>query len=330
MQKISMLIIILALAIPAIARAADPAIQEFELSTPGHRPQAIVADADGNLWVTEVIKHKILRVSPKGEITEFAVPGEGVGVLQGIAVGKDGKIYFTSREENAIRRMSRDGKFEETYKIPSTAVGAPTLTKGSWPRAICAGPDGSMWFAEMAANKIGRLTPDGKINEYQVPTNDSKPYGVVVGPDKMLWFTESGGDKIGRLNPDSGKIDEFELPSKKALPRDICVGPDGAIWFSENTVNKIGRISTDGKVTEFPIPTKDSAPIGITAGGDGNIWFTEFKAGKIAKMTPAGKITEYPLPTEKAQPFCFCTAPDGNVWVAEQANRIAKVDVKAK
>src|SRR3954471_10363108 len=87
--------------ISASALAADPAIQEFALSSPGHRPQAIVAGPDGNLWVTEVLKHKIIRITPKGEIQEFPVAGEGVGVLQGISPGPDRKLYFTSREENA-------------------------------------------------------------------------------------------------------------------------------------------------------------------------------------------------------------------------------------
>lgn len=194
-------------------RAIDPVIQEFELSTPGHRPQAIALGPDGNFWVTEVIKHKIIRVTPEGKVTEFPVPGEGVGVLQGISPGPDKQIYFTSREENAVRRMTTDGKFGETYKIPSTAIDPKSLTKGSWPRAISTGADGAVYFAEMAANKIGRIGADGKMTEFAIPTADSKPYAVVAGPDKMIWFTESGGDKIGRLDPATGKIDEFDLPT---------------------------------------------------------------------------------------------------------------------
>src|SRR5476651_1358623 len=76
--------------------ADEPEMTEFPLATEGHRPQAITAGPDGNLWATEVIKHIILRITPAGEITEFPVPGTGVGVLQGIAAGADNTIWFTS------------------------------------------------------------------------------------------------------------------------------------------------------------------------------------------------------------------------------------------
>src|SRR5438874_1967312 len=123
----------------ATALAAEE-MTEFALATEGHRPQAITAGPDGNLWVTEVLKHEILRVTPAGEITEFAVPGKGVGVLQGIAPGPDNTVWFTSREENMVRRMTTAGEFNGEFKIPSGSTIPNDMTKGSWPREITPGP----------------------------------------------------------------------------------------------------------------------------------------------------------------------------------------------
>ena len=193
-------------------------ITEFELSSEGHRPQAIAPGPDGNLWVSEVIKHKIVKITPAGQITEFPVPSKSVGVIQGIAAGPDGAIWFTSREENMIRRMTTAGEF----KIPSGAADKNSPVVGSWPREIAQGPDGNLWFAEMGANKIARITPKGEITEFPLPTPDSKPYCVVSGPDKALWFTESGVDKIGRIDPKSGTITEFPLPAAKSFSGKQC------------------------------------------------------------------------------------------------------------
>jgi virginiamycin B lyase len=308
--------------------APDDPVTEFSLASDGHRPQAIVAGPDGNLWVTEVLKKKILRVTPKGEITEFQVPGKDVGVLQGIAAGPDGNLWFTSREENAIRRVTPKGEFNGTFVIPSKAVKPTQFTAGSWPRGIAAGPDGNVWFAEMAGNKIGRITPKGEITEFAVPTAESQPYGVAFDKKGNVWFTESGADKVGRLDPATGKIDEFKLPTAKALPRDIVLGPDGNLWFSENTIDKLGRVTPDGVVTEFPLP-KGSRPVGVAVGGDGNIWYAGFGTGQVGRVTPEGKVMTFDLPTPKSQPFGMAAGPDGNVWFAEQANRIGRIDVKA-
>ncbi len=323
-------LITLSLVALAMARTApaQATIDEFPLASDGHRPQAIVSGPDGNLWVTEVLKHEILRVTPAGKITEFPVPGKAVGVLQGIAAGPDGNIWFTSREENSIRRVSPSGEFNGEFPLPSGATDNNTLTKGSWPREIVAAPDGALYFAEMSSNKIGRITPDGKITEFPIPTKDAKPYCVVIGPDKQLWFTESGVDKIGRMDLATGKVTEFSLPAPKAFPREITVGSDGNLWFTENSADEIGRITPEGHITEFPL-SKGCQPVGITTGKDGNVYFAEFKAGKIGRITPQGKVTEFDLSTPKSQPFCLTSGPDGNIWVAEQANRVARLKLAA-
>src|SRR5262249_35336943 len=72
------------------------------------------------------------------------------------------------------------------------------------PGGIVAGPDGALWFVETAANKIGRISTDGVVTEYSVPT-------------------------AGAIDRDQGFI---------------AIGPDGALWFNEDLVNKVGRITT--------------------------------------------------------------------------------------
>lgn len=75
----------------------------------------------------------------------------------------------------------------------------PIPTALSGPEGITAGPDGNLWFTEAAANKIGRITPDGSITEFPIPTAASRPRKITAGPDGNLWFTESSGNKIGRI-----------------------------------------------------------------------------------------------------------------------------------
>jgi virginiamycin B lyase len=56
-----------------------------------------------------------------------------------------------------------------------------------------------MWFTETAYDHIDRITRDGHMTRYQVPTKGSAPYGIAAGPDGAMWFTERNQHKIGRI-----------------------------------------------------------------------------------------------------------------------------------
>ena len=109
------------------------------------------------------------------------------------------------------------------------------------PDGIAAGPDGTVWFADGAAGKIGRITSSGTVTEYPSPIT---PLTIVAGPDGALWFS---GDGIGRITTAGAASIESNQPTTS-----IAVGPDGALWFTFSTGNWIGRITTDGYGTEFP------------------------------------------------------------------------------
>jgi streptogramin lyase len=109
---------------------------------------------------------------------------------------------------------------------------------------------------------IGRITADGTIATFPLPTPGASPGGITLGPEGALWFTENGAGKIGRITT-SGAVAEFALPSPGSLmsvPNDIVPGPNGALWFTELRANKIGRITTQGTITEFALPPADTFP----------------------------------------------------------------------
>jgi serine/threonine protein kinase/streptogramin lyase len=213
-----------------------------------------------------------------------------------------------------------------THTAPAGVITEyPILTPESNPIWITGGPDGNLWFADIHANQIGRISPSGSITEFPIPTPMSNPVGITAGPDGNLWFTEEGANaNIERITT-SGSITEFPIPTPHSEPWSITAGPDGNLWFTE-LANQIGRISPSGSITEFPIPTPMSDPVGITAGPDGNVWFTEQDGNQIGRISTSGSITEFPVPTSKSWPGGITAGPDGNVWFTEQdGNQIGRI-----
>jgi streptogramin lyase len=195
-------------------------------------------------------------------------------------------------------------------------IGGPTL--------ITAGPDGNLWFTEEGANQIGRITPQGALKEFPIPTAGSSPYGITAGPDGNLWFTQHVG-KIGRITP-QGAIKEFPVRTADGSLNEITAGPDGNLWFTESYDNKIGRMTPKGAEDEFALPTESNSPEQITAGPDGNLWFTELGTNQIGRITPQGAIKEFPVPTVQSGLEGITAGSDGNLWFAELgANQIGRI-----
>lgn len=201
-------------------------------------------------------------------------------------------------------------------KITITEFKVPTDDNNSNPYFITSGPDGNLWFTKTNINKIGRITPKGKITEFDVV---GLPGGITSGPDGNIWFTDLTENKIARFTP-SGEITQFTIPTNNSGSYSITSGTDGNIWFAEYGSNKIGRITPNGNITEFVIPTSNSGPQDITVGADGNVWFTEYYANQIGRITPNGQIAEFVIPTTNSTPLGITAGPDGNIWFTEHNN----------
>ena len=259
-------------------------ITEYPTPTP-NGPQGITSGPDGNIWFTEQFGSKIGFIGTDGSIVEYPIPTAN-SYPEGITSGPDGNVWFAEMGGNKIAHTyvktiwSRGEWFDETL-----IKEYPISTAYSQPVGITSGPDGHLWFTEIAANQIGRITPDGSsIIEYPIPTANSQPVGITSGPDGNVWFTEKAGNKIGRITP-TGSITEYPLPTTDSELYGITSGPDGNVWFTEMAGNRIGRITPTGSITEYQIQTfRTTNPTTLTWGPDGHLWFTQ--PTEIGKFVP--------------------------------------------
>ena len=284
-------------------------LTEYSLPGSGDAPTAIARGEDGNLWFTNSGSDTIGRIDAQGAIHEFGGLVAGAAPRD-ITGGPDGALWFTEGGYNAANRIGRidtAGNVTE-YCIRGCAGPSAPGGDGLEPGGIVSGPDGRLWFTEAnpAASEadpygdagrgyVAAATPDGKVQEYPVPTPDAQPTDIAVGADGALWFTERAAGKIGRITT-AGAIEEFVIPrpsdaswiTQSSWPTAIARGPDGAVWFVENHANRIGRIDTVGRLAHWPIPLADSNPGGIALGPDGRLYFSETSGNRIGVVATDG------------------------------------------
>ncbi len=295
-----------------------PPIIEYPLPVESVQPTGITTGPDGNLWFTDLYAH-IGRITPGGDIKLFSLTCAcAQKTATAITVGPDDNLWF-GEEQGGTTFFGGIGRITTNGDVAEWSTPFPYRV----PIDITAGPDGNLWFTE-GSFSIGRITTDGTITEFFLPTA-SNISGITVGPDGNLWFTAF--NEIGRITT-AGAVTEFPLPVSGDA-RYITAGPDGNLWFTVYN-DKIGRITTSGGITEFPLPTPGSYPFGITLGPDGNLWFTEIGGNRLGRITPTGIVDEFPIPTAGSQPWGITRGPDGNIWFTEQlGNKIGKILLSA-
>jgi virginiamycin B lyase len=300
------------LATPSPAFASSVRTRTFPLGTAADEPGGLTIGPDGNLWVTQVQSNKVVRVTTSGAVRVFRLSGGG-GPLD-ITTGPDRALWFTElghglRPQFGIGRLALDGSFREF----TTGIGEP--------EGITSGPDGALWFTDVGHNSIGRITLDGQVTEFAIPTTTSSfnggtfPDRIIVGPDRNLWFTEAATGNIGRITPHGAITEYFAHFANNGGPLGLTLGPDGALWFANPNDRVIGRMTTQGVVTTLFHAPAGVTPYFITTGHDRNLWYTNDGGDKaVGSMTLNGKFHQYATPDAN---WNLTAGPDHAIWLAE-------------
>jgi streptogramin lyase len=111
-------------------------------------PYQLTVGPDKNIWFVEYMPQgdgRIGRLTPSGNLTEFATPG--LGALQWITAGPDKALWFTAANSNSIGRISLTGVVT-SYPLPELRA---------QPVGIMTGPDGNIWFTESPGDGSGMI-----------------------------------------------------------------------------------------------------------------------------------------------------------------------------
>lgn len=174
------------------------------------------------------------------------------------------------------------------------------------------GPDGAVYVAVMAGNRIARFDPrTGTFTEWDLPAG-AQPHGLLVDRRGIVWYTGHGNGTIGRLDPATGRVSEHRAPSG-GDPHTLVMDEQGVIWFTVNRGNRIGRLDPrTGVITEFE--TRGS-PYGLAIDRTGHVWFCQLAGDRLGRLEPrTGAISELAL-EPGSRPRRMAAGPDGSLWV---------------
>src|SRR5260370_1374185 len=226
--------------------------------------------------------------APPGNMTvERTFPG---GSPQYMTIDNKERIWITLLGTNQIVEYDPVGKtLVNSYKVPAPSA---------WLQGITTAPDGTIWFVETTAKKLGHIIPcqTGSFNvtDYGPPPNVEITFPIQLTVDRggVVWFTDHGLGQFGSFNPSTREWRVFGIgycsepynpDCPVGLPNAISLDSNGMIWFSEHFAGRIAKYDPfTGSLTEYFVPATTIPYVWWMWPGPGNlVWFTAFGLGEI-------------------------------------------------
>jgi virginiamycin B lyase len=198
----------------------------------------------------------------------------------------------------------------------------------SGPNAIVSGPNGTLWFVEFSAGRIGEfVTSNNSFHEFAIPETGAIPACLAIDQFGTVWFSDqkNGSAAIWSLDPASGKFTRYPIPNTKSLPLFIVVDNEHNVWFTESAGGKIGELSYPSySMTEFSVPVSQFEPLEMTLDQNHSLlWISLAQPSSFAGMIASFNMTAkkfsllYQPPFSLEEPVGIVRDKQGDIWVSE-------------
>ncbi len=271
----------------------------FPLPTPNADPRFVARGAGGLMWFTEFKGAKVGTIAPDGTIHEYAVGCTGChpGAL---AIDPSGNAWFS--EMNVDTDLTTPG-MRSTYGpnvigrvTPQGVVSEFVVSsKQSYPTALFAARDGTIWFTE-SAGSIGHLSADGKVL-VELPLTNEQPWWIGEDANGVLRTLA-----IDRRNPRVAyatisrtaaggyvKLTQMAALERRAVISGGALDGKGDLWFTDMLGNRVVRVTARGRAEELNLGiggTYGAMPTSIAVGDDGTLWVVEVMTNRIVHIRP--------------------------------------------
>jgi len=117
------------------------------------RPQALLLDPDGSLWVADSCNHRVCHFSADGKLVgSFGHSGDGAGELRfpyGLDWLSDGTVLVAEYGNNRVQRFERMGRSLGVWGTTGRSPG-----QLAYPWAVAVGPDDRAYVVDSGNNRV--------------------------------------------------------------------------------------------------------------------------------------------------------------------------------
>ncbi len=162
------------------------------------------ADAEGNVFFSEITGNRILKLSPDGKLSVFREPSHRAN---GLAFDAQGRLLACEGAgEDGGRRITRTDMKTGQIEVLAERHDGKRLNS---PNDLDLDPQGRIYFSdprygdqsgrELATEDLYRIGTDGRLSRVLTKPDIEKPNGLLVSPDgKTLFVADTFTGRNGR------------------------------------------------------------------------------------------------------------------------------------
>lgn len=164
-------------------------VREVKLGEPSTRPNGIIADGRGGIWVTELGADRLARIdAAEGSIRRVQLPPGSRP--SGLAVAPDGTIWVALFGSHRLLSVDPSSVRTRTWPMPSGSESSPY--------AVAVDRTGAVWVSEFVGNAVTRFDPrTGRFTTLSLPTPRSGVRALAVDGKGRVWFVGSYSGRLG-------------------------------------------------------------------------------------------------------------------------------------
>lgn len=248
---------------PAIP-GVGPAGEIVKLHTGFKFTEGPAADAEGNVYFTDIPNNRIHKVDTEGRLWAFLENSQACNGLM-----FDGKGRLIACQGGAARIVAIDPATKKIAVVADAFQGKPF----NKPNDLVVDRDGGVYFTDPQEKSV--YYADAKAEVWRVIHDLPRPNGVILSPDeKTLYVLPSGTpDVMAYPVPEPGKLGSGRVlcrleQAAKGNPRGgdgLTVDTKGNLYLTQPSLGALQVVSPEGKtlgLIKFP-----EGPANCTFGG---------------------------------------------------------------